>query len=52
MGTLQGEHHSKARVLHIDCFYEGNCEPEQERTDLIQAAISYIQTAEDLSAAA
>ena len=29
MGTLQGEHHFRARMLHIDCFYWGNCAPER-----------------------
>ena len=48
--TLQGEYHLRARMLHIDCFYEGNCEPEQEMTDLIRSTISYIQTAKELSA--
>ena len=52
MVTLQGEYHFRARMLHIDCFYEGNCEPEQEMTDLIQATSSYIQTAETLSGSA
>ena len=29
MGTLQGEYHFRARMLHIDCFYWGNCAPER-----------------------
>ena len=49
MGALQGEYHLRGRMLHIDCFYEGNSEPEKEMTDLIRATISYIQTAEELS---
>ena len=49
MGTLQGECHFRARMLHIDCFYEGNCEPEHEMAGLIRGTISYIQTAEELS---
>ena len=52
VGTLQGEYHIRARMLHTDCFDEGNCEPEQEMAGLIRATISYIQTAEGLSAAA
>jgi hypothetical protein len=36
-------------MLHIDCFYEGNCEPEQEMVDLVRATISYIQDAEGLA---
>ena len=48
MVALQREYHFKARMLHSDCFYEGNCEPEQEMTDLKRATISYIQTAEGL----
>jgi hypothetical protein len=52
MGTLQGEYHFRARMLYIDCFYEGNCEPEQEMADLIRGTIPYIQTAEALSGSA
>ena len=48
--TLQGQYHTRAGLPHINCFYDGNCEPEQEMTDLIRATISYIQTAERLSA--
>ena len=29
MGTLQGEYHFRARMLHIECFYWGNCAPER-----------------------
>ena len=36
VGTLQGEYHLRARMLHIDCFYKGNCEPEQEMAGLIR----------------
>ena len=49
VGTLQGQYHLRARMLHIDCFYEGNCEPEQEMVDLVRATISYIQDAEGLA---
>ena len=48
VGTLQGQYHLRARMLHIDCF-EGNCEPEQEMVDLVRATISYIQDAEGLA---
>ena len=36
-------------MLHVNCFHDGNCEPEQEIAGLIWATISYIQTAEELS---
>ena len=39
----------QGRVLHINCFYHGNCEPEQEMADLIRATILYIDLAERLS---
>ena len=40
----------QGRGLHINCFYDGNCEPEQEMADLIiRATILYIALAERLS---
>ena len=39
----------QGRVLHINCFYDGNCEPEQEMAGLIRATILYIDLAERLS---
>ena len=38
-------------LLHINCFYDGNCEPEPEMTALILATESYIQDARNLAAA-
>ena len=35
--------------MHINCFYDGNCEQEQEMADLIRATILYIDLAERLS---
>ena len=41
--------HIRAGLLHINCFYDGNCEPEHEMADLIRATILYIDLAERLS---
>ena len=27
---LQGQYHTRAGLLHVNCFYDGNCEQEQE----------------------
>ena len=39
MVTLQGEYHFRARMLHVNCFYDGNCEPEEEMAGLIRSSI-------------
>ena len=49
--TFQGQYSTRSLLLHINCFYDGNCEPEAEMTALIQATDSYIQDAENLAAA-
>ena len=49
---FQGQYNTRSALLHVNCFYDGNCEPEREMAGLIRATSSYIQTAEDLSAAA
>ena len=43
---LQGSYHTRSELLHV------NCEPEREMMALIRATITYIQIAEELSAAA
>ena len=48
--NLHGQYHIRARLLHIDCFYEGHCEPEEEMAGLIRATTEYIDLAERLSA--
>ena len=35
--------------MHVNCFYDGNCEPEAEMTALIVATGAYIQDAERLA---
>ena len=40
--TFQGQYSTRSLLLHINCFYDGNCEPESEMTDLIRATDSYI----------
>ena len=39
MVTLQGEYHCRARMLHVNCFYDGNCEPEEGMAGLIRSSI-------------
>ena len=49
--TFQGQYSTRSLLLHINCFYDGNCEPEAEMTALIQATDSYIQDAINLATA-
>ena len=46
-----GEYSTRSLLLHVNCFYDGNCEPEAEMADLIRATDSYIQDAINLAAA-
>ena len=46
---LQGEYSTRSLLLHINCFYDGNCEPEPEMTALIRETIDYIHDAETLA---
>lgn len=48
---FQGQYNTRSALLHINCFYDGNCEPEAEMTALIRATDSYIQDAINLAAA-
>ena len=48
---FQGQYNTRAALLHVNCFYDGNCEPEAEMTALIRATNSYIQDAIDLATA-
>ena len=47
---FQGQYSTRALLLHINCFYDGNCEPETEMTALIRATDAYIQDATNLAA--
>ena len=46
---FQGKYHTRSRMLHIDCFYDGNCEPEGEMAALIRATDAYIREAQVLA---
>ncbi len=48
---FQGQYSTRTLLLHINCFYDGNCEPEIEMTALIRATNAYIEDAENLAAA-
>ena len=49
---FQGWYYTRSTLLHINCFYDGNCEPEEEMTALIRATDTYIQEARNLASAA
>ena len=48
---FQGQYNTRSALLHVNCFYDGNCEPEVEMTALIRATDSYIQDAINLASA-
>ena len=50
--VFQGQYNTRSALLHVNCFYDGNYEPEREMADPIRATTTYIQTAEELAAAA
>ena len=50
--TFHGEYSIRSDLLHVNCFYDGNCEPEAEMADLIRSTDSYIQEAWSLASAA
>ena len=47
--VFQGRYNTRSALLHVNCFYDGNCEPEQEMTALIAATSTYIRDAERLA---
>ena len=49
--TFHGQYSTRSGLLHINCFYDGNCEPEEEMTALVRATDSYIEDAINLAAA-
>ena len=49
--AFHGEYSIRSELLHVNCFYDGNCEPEAEMAALIRATDSYIQDAINLAAA-
>lgn len=50
--AFHGEYSIRSDLLHVNCFYDGNCEPEAEMTALIRATDSYIQEARNLASVA
>ena len=50
--AFHGEYSIRSELLHVNCFYDGNCEPEPEMTALIRATDSYIHQARNLASAA
>ena len=48
-GAFQGEYNTRAALLHVNCFYDGNCEPEEEMSALIRATDAYIDEAFNLA---
>ena len=49
--AFQGQYSTRSLLLHINCFYDGNCEPEAEMTALIRATDAYIEEARNLASA-
>ena len=49
--AFQGRYNTRSALLHVNCFYDGNCEPEEEMSALIRATDSYIQEAVSLAGA-
>ena len=47
--AFQGRYNTRSALLHVNCFYDGNCEPEAEMTALIRATDLYIQEAISLA---
>ena len=50
--AFHGEYSIRSELLHVNCFYDGNCEPEAEMATLIRSTGTYIQQARDLASAA
>lgn len=48
--AFHGEYSIRSELLHVNCFYDGNCEPESDMTALIRATDLYIQEAQNLAA--
>ena len=47
--AFHGEYSIRSELLHVNCFYDGNCEPEEQMTALIRATDSYIEEARNLA---
>ena len=40
--AVQGQYNTRSALLHVNCYYHVNCEPEREMADLIPATTTYI----------
>ena len=47
--AFHGQYSTRSLLLHVNCFYDGNCEPEAEMTALIRETDSYIEEARNLA---
>ena len=47
--AFHGEYSIRSELLHVNCFYDGNCEPEAEMTALILATGAFIEEARSLA---
>ena len=47
--AFMGDYSTRSLLLHVNCFYDGNCEPEAEMTALIRATDLYIHEAISLA---
>ena len=47
--AFHGEYSIRSELLHVNCFYDGNCEPEDEMTALVRSTDSYIEDARNLA---
>ncbi|MCE2464125.1 MAG: hypothetical protein J4F46_09515 [Dehalococcoidia bacterium] len=47
--SLEGRYNTRANVLHGECFYDGNCEPEDVLARDVRETLDYIRDAEALA---
>ena len=49
LDSLEGRYNTRANVLHGECFYDGNCEPEDVLARDVRETLDYIRDAESLA---
>ena len=49
LASLRSRFSDAAHYLHSNCFYDGNCDPEDVVSELIRGVAGYIQDAENLA---
>ena len=49
LASLRSRFSDYVHYLHVECFYNGHCEPEDYITALVRATADYINDAESLS---